>query len=188
MGIFSKCRGDTFRVSFAEIGNLRSIIPTHVNVLALTATATKQTYIAVCERLALTSPSLIGLTPHRTNIFYSVQPFIKQKELTSLLADELREHSNKTKKTVVFCRRLEDTAMLYLSLQNAFGQHFTYPTGSANLQKNRLVDMYTRACRPEFKESILNLFVRPDSILRVVIATTAFGMGIDCTGNRKGRS
>ena len=70
--------------------------------------------------------------------------------------------------------------MLYISLKNALGQHFTYPTGSKNLQKNRLVDMYTRACRPEFKESLLDLFVQPGNHLRVVIATTAFGMGIDC--------
>ena len=70
--------------------------------------------------------------------------------------------------------------MLYISLQNALGQHFTYPTGSKNLEKNRLVDMYTRACRPEFKESLLDLFVQPGNHLRVVIATTAFGMGIDC--------
>ena len=35
--------GDEFRMAFAEIGNLRSIIPQQVNIMALTATATQET-------------------------------------------------------------------------------------------------------------------------------------------------
>ena len=154
-------------------------------MLALTATATKETFDSVCDRLSLISPLVIGLSPCRGNIFYCVQPFISLKELTSLLGDELLQNQNNTKKTVVFCRRLEDTALLYMSLQNTLKQFFTFPTGSVNIQKNRLVDMYTRACRPEFKESLIELFVQEESILRVVIATTAFGMGIDCSNIRK---
>ncbi len=32
--------GDEFCIGFAEIGNLRSVIPPHVNIMALTATST----------------------------------------------------------------------------------------------------------------------------------------------------
>ena len=38
-----KTWGDSFRKAFAEIGDLRSIVPSLVNVLALMATATKET-------------------------------------------------------------------------------------------------------------------------------------------------
>lgn len=34
---------DNFRVAFARVGDLRSLVPAHVNVLALTATATQKT-------------------------------------------------------------------------------------------------------------------------------------------------
>ena len=178
-------RGDNFRVAFAEIGSLRSLITPSVHVLALTATATQDTFDTVCERLSLMSPVVIGLSPCRDNIFYSVKPFIKLKEITTLLVDELKTDLNNTKKTVVFCRRLEDTALLYIALQNELKEFFTFPAGAINVQKNRLVDMYTRACRPEFKESLIDLFVQAQSILRVVIATTAFGMGIDCPNIRR---
>ena len=168
-------------MAFAEIGSLRSLLPSDVNVLALTATATKATFDCVCVRLSMKSPSIIGLSPHRSNIYYCVQPYVKLKELSSRLADELQNESNKTPKTVIFCRRLEDTALcIYLSLQQSLGQKFTYPVGYLNRQQFRLVDMYTRACRPEFKESVLKAFMLPNGNLRIVIATMAFGMGIDC--------
>ena len=67
-----------------------------------------------------------------------------------------------------------------MSLKKALGKHFTYPVGYPNLQQFRLVDMYTRACTVEFKESVLKLFTAADEVLKVIIATTAFGMGIDC--------
>ena len=46
-------RGDSFRVAFAKLGTLRSILPSHVNVLALTATATHETFKCVEDRLEL---------------------------------------------------------------------------------------------------------------------------------------
>ena len=45
--------------------------------------------------------------------------------------------------------------------------------------------MYTRATTPELKEKIIASFSMPKSTLRIVIATTAFGMGIDCTDIRR---
>ena len=39
--------------------------------------------------------------------------------------------------------------------------------------------MYTRASTPAMKEMIMSLFSDTKSVLRVLIATTAFNMGID---------
>ena len=41
------CRGNDFRVAYAHLGELRSVINENVNVMALTATATKENYEAV---------------------------------------------------------------------------------------------------------------------------------------------
>ena len=46
------CRGNDFRVAYAHLGELRSVINENVNVMALTATATKETYETVCLRLS----------------------------------------------------------------------------------------------------------------------------------------
>ena len=39
--------------------------------------------------------------------------------------------------------------------------------------------MYTRASTEQFKETVTSLFSKRSSTLRVIIATAAFGMGID---------
>ena len=49
----------------------------------------------------------------------------------------------------------------------------------------RLVYMYTSACLPEMNEKVLALFKKQDCKLRIVIATFAFGMGIDCPDIRQ---
>ena len=43
-----------------------------------------------------------------------------------------------------------------------------------------MVDMYTKASLPHMKEKVLVTFKVIGSTLRIVIATTAFSMGIDC--------
>ena len=62
--------GDEFRTVFAHIGELRSIIPSGVNILALTAMATSQTLCTVIQRLSMVQPILVALPPYRENIFY----------------------------------------------------------------------------------------------------------------------
>ncbi len=50
-------RGETFHKAFLELGEVRSIIPDSVRMLALTATATKATRIAVCRTLGMIRPA-----------------------------------------------------------------------------------------------------------------------------------
>ena len=46
-----------------------------------------------------------------------------------------------------------------------------------NLVKYRLVDMYTKCTEPSIKEDIVAAFSEK---LRIIVATIAFGMGVDC--------
>ena len=178
--MLSKCRGDKFRLAFAHQGGLRSLIPSNVN-----ATATQSTLETVKVRLDMKNPVLIGLSPHQHNIYYTVQPYLNLEELTSLLSNDLITNNINSPKTIVFCRRLEEASLLYLALRKALGVSFTYPAGFPDFQKFRIVDMYTRACTVQVKQNILKSFSSLNGILRVVVATTAFGMGIDCSNIRK---
>jgi len=56
---------DEFQIAFAQIGELRSIIPDDVNVVALTGTATPEVYNSVVRRLSLNDPLF---SPSRDNI------------------------------------------------------------------------------------------------------------------------
>ena len=54
-------RGDDFRLTFAQIGDLRSIIPENVHVLALTGTTTPDVFDCVTKRLSLRD-TVVGLS------------------------------------------------------------------------------------------------------------------------------
>ena len=64
-------------------------------------------------------------------------------------------------------------------------QDFFEPSASIDLHIFRLVDIYTRASLPEMNEEVLMSFKQPESKLRIVIATLAFFMGIDCPNIRQ---
>ena len=52
--------------------------------------------------------------------------------------------------------------------------------GYPDFDEFRMIELYTRVAKPEKREEIIKLLVIPESNLRIIIATTAFGMGIDC--------
>jgi len=64
-----KTWGNDFRVGFSKIGILRSLIPQHVEVMALTDTCTAKTIEIIEERLAMTEPEIIALSPQRPKCF-----------------------------------------------------------------------------------------------------------------------
>ena len=63
--------------------------------------------------------------------------------------------------------------------QKGLGESITDPVDAPNLSEFRLVDMYTSVVEQSQRDIILNLFTR-ESQLRIVVATVAFGMGVDC--------
>ena len=80
--------GDQFRTTFAQIGDLRSLIPSTVNVMALTATATSETFDVVRYRLSMDKPTLIALPPHSNNIKYQLSSKIGVDDFTTSLCRE----------------------------------------------------------------------------------------------------
>lgn len=48
-----------------------------------------------------------------------------------------------------------------------------------------IVDMFNKACSVRKRQEVLESFCAKDSTLRVVVASTSFGMGVDCADIRK---
>ena len=57
--------------------------------------------------------------------------------------------------------------------------------GAPDVARFRLVDMFTACTEKNVKDTIIHNFVQTDSPLRVVIATVAFGMGLDSPNIRR---
>ena len=54
------------------MGEVRSLISETVNVMALTATATRDTRMAVCHKLGMVCPVIVSQVPNKPNIMYTV--------------------------------------------------------------------------------------------------------------------
>ena len=55
-----------------RLGEVRSILPHNVHVMALTATATKTLRRDVCDVLGMENPVLVSASPDKDNIKYVV--------------------------------------------------------------------------------------------------------------------
>lgn len=75
--------GEEFPIAFARTGDLRSIVPTHVHMLALTATATQETVQVVSQNVSL-KDVVVSLPPSWPNITYKLQPLHKRNINTCL--------------------------------------------------------------------------------------------------------
>ena len=154
--------------------------------MALTATATEATLKTVTERLCMTNTIIVGLPPHRDNIFYSMKDLPLLGDFCDNLVEKVRQLKTCLPKTVIFCRRYLDCSRLYTTLLQKLGPDFTDPPGYPTSQHQfRIIDMYTSAATVEMKEKILSSFLMTNGRLRIVIATTTFGMGVDCNDIRE---
>ena len=71
-------------------------------------------------------------------------------------------------------------ADIYLYLKERLGSSFCFPQDAPDLPDFRLVEMFTSVTESEQKSKILKLF-KGNSSFRIVVATIAFGMGVDCS-------
>ena len=73
-------RSDSFRREFSRLGEVRSIIPECVNVMALTATATVSTRKEIIKSLDMQNPVVVSVSPMKENIYYCVSKKMKVSE------------------------------------------------------------------------------------------------------------
>ena len=148
--------------------------------MALTATVTKNMLKVIKERLSLKDPALIGLPPSQPNIMYEVRRLPSLNEFCNSITSDIMSMRLAYPKTLIFCHSYTDCAEVYKSLRRKLGSSFTEPYGYPDVHKFRLVDMYTRASTKQMNQKVLTSFLIPNGKLRLLIATTAFSMGVDC--------
>ena len=99
------------------------------------------------------------------------------EELVCDLSDSLK---TAMPRIIIFCRRYLECAQIYQLFKLYLEKEFTEPPGvSHSIAKCRLVDMYCKCTEPDVKDATVQEFTLPTGNLRIVIATIAFGMGLD---------
>ena len=170
----------TFREALLKVGELRSFLPKNVNFLALTATATCALRWELSQIIGMIDPVMIVLPPCKPNITYEVKPYISLEHNFKPLIQQLQSDRLNFPRTIIYCRSMEDCSNIYLYFQNSLGKDFTEPPGApSSLSRFRLVEMFTSCTDNDVKSQIISSFTKP-SLLRIVCATIAFGMGVNC--------
>ncbi len=181
-----KTWGDEFRESYKRVGEIRSLLPKEIHLMALTATASNTTRQECCKILGIANPVVVEVSPDKPNIRYTCKEFTTFHETFGILADKLNVKRNGMERVIIFCKRRDMCNRIYSFFNYMLKERFTEPPGSpVEVPGHRLVDMFLSGTQPEVKTEILRSFKDPNSNLRIVIATIAFGLGIDCPNIRE---
>jgi len=168
-----------------RLGEVQSLLPQHVHILALTATATKSLCTSVANILGMVKqPITIALSPCKPNIIYNTGTYRTAIETFEPLVKRLKEDREESPRLIIYCQSFNMCANVYVYLSRSLGCEVTEPIDAPDIQEYCLVDMFISITDSDHKELIISLFTKP-SQLRVVIATVAFGLGIDCLDVRQ---
>lgn len=146
--------GHDFRPAYRNISELRELIGNKA-ILALTATATKKVREDIIGSLQMQDPKVFLQSPVRSNLAYK------------LLFTE-----NKKYELLQICKRTSDSVIIYVSTRSASHQISDF------LQKRNIDAHAFHAGLPSKQKSALIDDWNNNSI-RVIVATSAFGMGMD---------
>ena len=147
--------GHDFRPEYMQLARLKSHFP-DIPLIALTATADKLVRKDIIERLNVRDAALFVSSFNRPNIFYTVEP--KRHSFARLLEylEPRREESG-----IVYCLSRSSADSLAADLRDEGFNALSYHAG---------LDKETRDKNQE-------LFLKDE--VKIIVATIAFGMGID---------
>ena len=169
-----------FRDAYSRLHEFKTLTP-HARMIALTATATQTTKRTIFDVLRMRNPHIVFESPNKENITYSVEYVQKDFDLElyfSWLVEELKERKEKCDRTIIYCQTINQCSLLYAMLKGLLGQH--------NMSSDSTLLEMLHSCTPlSKKQKILQSFTEESGSVRVLIATIAFGMGIDCKAVRR---
>lgn len=147
--------GHDFRPDYRRLSEIRSIV-TKVPILAVTATATQQVRADIAQSLRMQNTRFVCMGFDRPNIEFSFRP------KSDSIWDDLRPYlTNIRGSVIVYVMRKADAEQIARVLQDHGVRCEFYHAGAALKKRQEILEDFTR------------------DRLQVIVATVAFGMGID---------
>ncbi|ULM99717.1 DNA helicase RecQ [Peribacillus frigoritolerans] len=148
--------GHDFRPSYLKIKTLLKNMPSAPTVLALTATATPHVTDDICQSLGISVQHTVSTGFSRDNLFFSV---VKEENRSRFLMRYLEK--NKNVSGIIYAATRKEVDSLYAKLIKAGFKTGRYHAGMNEKERSEQQDQ----------------FIRDD--VPLMVATSAFGMGID---------
>lgn len=147
--------GHDFRPEYIQLGKLKKYFP-EIPVIALTATADKLVRKDILERLNIPNCSVFVSSFNRPNIYYTVE---SKKDYYPKLINFLRKRPDES--GIIYCLSRNSTETLADDLRSEGFNALPYHAGLSK----------------ETRDKNQDLFLKDD--VKIIVATIAFGMGID---------
>ncbi|MBS4043948.1 MAG: DNA helicase RecQ [Chitinophagaceae bacterium] len=151
--------GHDFRPEYRRLREMMDMISPTIPVIALTATATPKVQSDIVRNLGLRKPNIFISSFNRGNLFYEIQPKIKKDQTIKHIVKFITSHKGKSGIIYTLNRRTTEELAEILVANNI--KAVAYHAG---------LDQKLRADRQD-------KFLNED--VQVIVATIAFGMGID---------
>ena len=152
--------GYDFRPSYLNIAAVRQLLP-DVPVLALTATATPETIDDIQDKLGFREKNVLRKSFHRDNLNYIV-----------------RRTSNKPEQVAHILSRVPGSAIVYVRNRKRAQELAEWLNQQSAISNQQSVcDFYHAGLTTKERNERQEAWTRGDT--RVIVATNAFGMGID---------
>ncbi|MBP7053408.1 MAG: DNA helicase RecQ [Phycisphaerae bacterium] len=147
--------GHDFRPEYRQLGSLRTVFP-KATIGAYTATATEQVRRDIAEQLSLKDPAMLVGSFDRPNLIYKVRP---RSRIVKQVCEVVDRHRNES--GIVYCIRRVDVNEMAVALTQKGFRAAPYHAGMTDEARKKNQDDFVAE--------------RVDTI----VATIAFGMGID---------
>lgn len=165
--------GQDFRSSYLGIGEFIAGLPTRPTVAAFTATATERVRRDIVSILGLHTPSITVTGFDRPNLYFDVIS-MPRKDKASWVASYIASHPDES--GIVYCATRKETEALAESLNSAVAE--LRAAGGADVSDiGTIAVAYHGGMSADAREKAQRDFVTDH--VPVVVATNAFGMGID---------
>ena len=165
--------GQDFRSSYLGIGEFIAGLPTRPTVAAFTATATERVRRDIVSILGLHTPSITVTGFDRPNLYFDVIS-MPRKDKASWVASYIASHPDES--GIVYCATRKETEALAESLNSAVAE--LRAAGGADVSDiGTIAVAYHGGMSADAREKAQRDFVTDR--VPVVVATNAFGMGID---------
>ena len=165
--------GQDFRSSYLGIGEFIAGLPTRPTVAAFTATATERVRRDIVSILGLHTPSITVTGFDRPNLYFDVIS-MPRKDKASWVASYIASHPDES--GIVYCATRKETEALAESLNSAVAE--LRAAGGADVSDiGTIAVAYHGGMSADVREKAQRDFVTDR--VPVVVATNAFGMGID---------